>query len=59
VLHIGPYAAESPSIARLHQGIADAGCRPHGRHHEIYLSDPRRCAPERLRTLLRQPIESA
>jgi hypothetical protein len=57
VLHIGPYAEEGPSIARLHEGIAEAGCRPRGRHHEIYLGDPRRAAPERLRTILRQPVE--
>jgi hypothetical protein len=57
ILHIGPYAAEGPSIARLHEGIAAAGYRPRGRHHEIYLGDPRRSAPERLRTILRHPIE--
>jgi hypothetical protein len=57
VLHIGPYAAEAPSIRRLHQGITDAGYRPRGRHHEIYLGDPRRSAPEKLRTILRHPVE--
>jgi hypothetical protein len=56
LLHVGPYAAEAPSIARLHAGIAAAGYRPRGRHHEIYLSDPRRTAPQRLRTILRQPV---
>jgi hypothetical protein len=57
VLHLGPYADEAPSIARLHAGIAAAGYRPRGRHHEIYLGDPRRSAPKRLRTILRQPVE--
>jgi hypothetical protein len=57
VLHVGPYAAEGPSIVRLHQGIAAAGYRPRGRHHEIYLGDPRRAAPEKLRTILRQPVD--
>jgi len=57
VLHVGPYAAEAPSIARLHQGITAAGYRPRGCHHEIYLGDPRRSAPEKLRTILRHPIE--
>jgi hypothetical protein len=57
MLHVGPYADERPSIDRLHAGIAEAGFRPHGYHHEIYLGDPRRSAPERLRTILRQPIE--
>jgi hypothetical protein len=59
LLHIGPYSDETPSIVRLHSAIAAAGCRPTGRHHEIYLSDPRRTAPEKLRTILRQPIEHA
>jgi hypothetical protein len=59
VLHVGPYADEGPSIARLHAGIATAGYRPRGRHHEIYLGDPRRSAPERLRTILRHPVEPA
>ena len=42
---------------RLHRAIAEAGFRPRGRHHEIYLGDPRRAAPDKLRTILRQPIE--
>jgi hypothetical protein len=57
LLHIGPYAAEAPSIVRLHDAIAAAGYRPRGRHHEIYLSDPRRCVPEKLRTIIRHPVE--
>jgi hypothetical protein len=57
VLHVGPYAAERSSIERLHEGIVEAGLRPRGRHHELYLGDPRRTAPERLRTLLRHPVE--
>jgi hypothetical protein len=56
VLHIGPFADEPPTIARLHGFIAEHGLRPTGRHHEIYLSDLRRTAPERLRTILRQPV---
>ena len=59
LLHVGPYAAEGPSIARLHQAIAAAGYRPRGRHHEIYLGDQRRSAPEKLRTILRHPVEPA
>lgn len=55
-LHIGPYDAETPSIEALHAAIEQAGLRPRGRHHEIYLSDPGRVAPERLRTLIRQPV---
>lgn len=57
IMHIGPYATEASSVVALHRAIAEHGSRPHGRHHEIYLGDPRTCAPEKLRTLLRQPIE--
>lgn len=56
VLHIGPYAAEGPTIAGLHRYIAEHGYEPTGKHHEIYLGDPRRSAPERLRTIIRQPV---
>jgi hypothetical protein len=59
VLHLGPYAAERPTIEALHAAIAAAGLRPAGRHHEIYLGDPRRGAPERIRTILRQPVVPA
>lgn len=59
LLHIGPYAGEAPSIVRLHEAIAAAGYRPRGHHHEIYLGDPRRSAPEKLRTILRHPVEPA
>lgn len=56
LLHIGPYSAERPSIERLHAAIAEAGLGPRGRHHEIYLGDPRRTDPGRLRTVIRQPV---
>jgi hypothetical protein len=56
VLHVGPYSAEGPTVARLHAFIAAQGCALAGRHHEIYLGDPRRTAPERLRTIVRQPV---
>lgn len=56
VLHVGPFSEERPSIERLHAGIAEAGFRERGKHHELYLGDPRRSAPERLRTILRHPI---
>jgi hypothetical protein len=56
-LHIGPYAEEGPLIARMHdQEMPARGLRPRGKHHEIYLSDPRRVAPEKLKTLIRQPV---
>jgi hypothetical protein len=56
VLHVGPYSAEEPTVAALHAYIAEQGCRLSGKHHEIYLGDPRRAAPEKLRTIVRQPV---
>jgi hypothetical protein len=56
VLHVGPYAAEGPTIAALHAFIAQEGLRLRGKHHEIYLGDPRRAAPEKLKTIIRQPV---
>jgi hypothetical protein len=57
IMHIGPYAEERPTIERLHAFIAAEGCRPRGAHHEIYLGDPRRGDPAKLKTVLRQPVE--
>jgi hypothetical protein len=59
ILHVGPYSSEPPTIERLHAAIASAGLRPRGRHHEIYISDPNRTSPERLKTVVRQPVEAA
>lgn len=56
VMHIGPYATEPETIARMDAYAADQGLRLHGRHHEIYLGDPRRAASEKLKTILRHPI---
>jgi len=56
-LHVGPYDEEAPTIERLASAIEAAGLRPRGRHHEIYLSDPRRCSPAKLHTIIRQPVE--
>ncbi|HVY50730.1 MAG TPA: GyrI-like domain-containing protein [Devosia sp.] len=56
LLHIGPYSAEGPNIEALHAFIAAQGGRLTCRHHEIYLSDPRRTAPENLKTIIRQPF---
>jgi hypothetical protein len=59
LLHLGPYAAEGPTIARLHAFIHEHGYQKRGKHHEIYLGDPRRTAPERLKTIIRQPVSGA
>ncbi len=59
-LHIGTFDDEAPLLARLHdEFIPGEGLRMTGHHHEIYLSDPRRTAPEKLRTILRQPVVRA
>ena len=58
LLHVGSYDEESPALARLHGEVLPAeGLRERGRHHEVYLSDPRRVAPEKLKTVVRQPVE--
>ena len=56
LLHVGAYSDEQPTIERLHAFIADEGLSPIGRHHEIYLNDPGRTPPEKLKTILRQPV---
>jgi hypothetical protein len=56
ILHVGAYDAEPPTIIRLHAFISESGLRRTGLHHEVYLSDARRVAPEKLRTILRQPV---
>lgn len=56
ILYFGPYADEAPTIARLHEFADQSGYRLRGKHHEIYLGDPRRTAPERLKTVIRQPV---
>lgn len=56
IMHIGPYADEAPTIQKLHQFIEDNGYELRDKHHEIYLSDPRRAKPENMKTVIRQPI---
>jgi len=57
VLHIGSYDDETPTLRRLHSEYMPAnGFGFAGLHHEIYLSDARRVAPEKLKTILRQPV---
>jgi len=59
ILHIGPYSAEGPTIARLHDFMKENGYTFNGRHHEIYLGDPRRSQPDKLKTIIRQPVKKA
>lgn len=57
IMYFGPYSEEASTIERIHRFIREQGNRLRGRHHEIYLSDPRRTAPEKLKTVIRQPFE--
>ena len=56
ILHVGPFSAEGPTVARLHDFI-DAHGRRRGKHHEIYLSDIRKADPAKWKTVIRQPLE--
>jgi hypothetical protein len=56
MLHVGPYTAEKPTIDKMREFAEFAGRKFEGRHHEIYFSDPRRVKPEKLKTILRQPV---
>lgn len=59
-LHIGSYDDEGPILAHLHNELMLAETLDfNGRHHEIYLSDPRKTAPDKLKTILRQPVKAA
>jgi len=57
-LYTGAYEKEAPTIAEMHQFIKTNGYQTNGKHHEIYLGDPRKASPERLQTILRQPIRT-
>jgi len=56
MLHVGPYENEPETIARMTEFAEERGLEVHGWHHEIYLSDPARVPPEKLRTILRLPV---
>ena len=60
VMHIGPYATEPATIERMREFMKENGYRdnvgPNGKHHEIYMGDPRKAAPEKLKTVLRHPV---
>ena len=57
MLHIGPYAQEKATVDKMQQTAVESGFHLGGPHHEIYLSDPNRVPSERLRTILRYPVE--
>ena len=57
IMHIGPFSEEGPTIEKVHSFIEKNGSRRTGKHHEIYLSDIRRAAPEKWKTIVRQPMD--
>jgi hypothetical protein len=57
IMYIGPYSDEGPTIQKLHEFAKENGFRLTGKHHEIYMGDPRRSAPEKLKTIIRQPVK--
>ena len=60
IMHIGSYDDEGPTLAKMHdEFIPENGYTMTGKHHEIYLSDPRRVVPEKLKTVLRQPVKTS
>jgi hypothetical protein len=59
IMYFGAYADEAPTIAAMHKFIAESGYALTSKHHEIYLSDARRVAPEKNKTILRQPVKKA
>jgi len=56
IMHIGPFSEEGPTIEKVHSFIEENGSQRIGKHHEIYLSDIRRAAPEKWKTIIRQPM---
>jgi hypothetical protein len=59
IMHLGPYADEPRTVERMKAFCQENGYVRRGKHHEIYLGDPRRASPEKLRTVLRQPVSLA
>ena len=57
IMYYGPYADEGPTIANMHRFAIDQGYALNGKHHEIYMNDPRKVAPEKVKTIIRQPIK--
>ena len=58
-MHVGPYSAEPDTIAKMGAFAKELGYKMVGKHHEIYLGDPRRAAPSKLKTVVRLPVAKA
>jgi hypothetical protein len=57
IMHIGPWATEKPTIEKIYAFMRENDYDFNGTHHEVYLSDPRKSSPEKLKTVIRQPIK--
>ena len=57
IMHIGPYATEPETIAKMKRFMEENNLVENGRHHEVYLSDPTKMAPGKMQTILRQPVK--
>jgi hypothetical protein len=59
MLHVGPYSEEARTLEAMEAFVREKGLEFRGRHHEVYISDPRRTAPEKMKTILRHPVARA
>jgi len=57
IMHVGPYSSEAESIGKMDAFAKEHGYKMVGKHHEIYLGDPRRAAPSKLKTIIRHPVK--
>ncbi len=57
IMYVGPFSAEGPTITKIHTCIQNSGHTLIGKHHEIYLNNPAKTAPKKLKTILRQPMK--
>jgi hypothetical protein len=58
IMYMGPFSEEGPTIQKIHEFIRQHGATLTGKHHEIYLKDPRRVAPEKLKSIIRRPMSN-
>lgn len=57
MLHVGPFSTEPETLAQMYQLLVSSGLSKNGHHHEIYLSDHNKTSPEKMKTILREPVK--
>ena len=57
IMHVGPYSTEPDTLKKMKEFMDSLGLTENGLHHEIYLSDPRKTCPEKMKTIIRQPVK--